>query len=110
MNTPPLAVTEALSELGALISAARRERGLTQRDLQERLGVSRMTVHRIEKGAPEVGIGAYLTAAWILGLPVLSFADFATARHTSVVGTFLERLQEQLPTRVRPPEPVDDDF
>ena len=70
-----------------------------------------MTLHRIESGAPEVAIGSYLTAAWVLGLSILSFADLAAGRHTSVVGTFLERLRVQLPERVRSSsEPPDDDF
>ena len=38
------------SELGAIIAATRRDRGLTQGDLAERLGVSRVWLGQIERG------------------------------------------------------------
>ena len=38
------------SELGAIIAAARRDRGLTQGDLAKRLGVSRVWLGQIERG------------------------------------------------------------
>ena len=97
----PIAVREAIVELGRLVAAARRERRFTQQELAERVGVGRMTIHRLERGAPEVALGTYLTAAWVLGLPVLTFADFAASRHESAVGLYLRRLAEQLPRRVR---------
>ena len=37
-------------ELGDAIRRVRRERGLTQADLGDRLGVGRMTISRLEKG------------------------------------------------------------
>lgn len=38
-------------ELGSAIARARRERGLTQADLADRLGVTRTTIIRLEQGA-----------------------------------------------------------
>lgn len=38
------------SELGAIIAAARRNRGLTQGELADRLGVSRVWLGQIERG------------------------------------------------------------
>ena len=38
------------SELGAIIAAARRARGMTQGDLAKRLGVSRVWLGQIERG------------------------------------------------------------
>ncbi len=107
----PIAVRGALQELGALIAAARREQGLTRDQLAQRVGVERRTIGRVERGAPGVAIGWFLTAAWILGLPVLRSSDFATGRDRSAVGVFLERLEAQLPRRVRlKTNDVDDDF
>ena len=111
MDSLPLPVRHALRELGALISSGRKERRFTQAELANRVGVGRMTVVRMEKGAPEVAIGYYLTAAWILGLPVLSWDDFAGLRADSSVSAFLERLGTHLPKRVREQkEDVNSDF
>ena len=41
--------------MGARVAAARRHRGMTQRDLAQALGVSPWTVDRIERGAVDVG-------------------------------------------------------
>ena len=44
------------SELGAIINTARRARGLTQGDLADRLGVSRVWLGQIERGKPSARI------------------------------------------------------
>ena len=97
----PLAVRQALKELGSLISSGRKEKRFTQAELASRVGVGRMTIVRIERGAPEVAVGHYLTAAWVLGLPVLSWSDFSTLRGDSMVAAYLERFGRNLPDRVR---------
>jgi len=43
-------------KIGALITAARRERGLTQSDLARELGTSQSAVNRIEKGGQNISI------------------------------------------------------
>jgi len=110
-NALPLPVRQALKELGALIAAARKEGQFTQADLASRVGVGRMTVVRMEKGAPEVAIGHYLTAAWILSLPVLAWSDFAGLRGNSSVSDYLRGFAEHLPKRIRrQKEDIDNDF
>ena len=47
--------SEVQSTIGARVAAARRNRGMTQRDLAQALGVSSWTVDRIERGAVDVG-------------------------------------------------------
>ena len=107
----PLPVRQVLKELGMLISTARKERQFTQAELATRTGVSRMTVVRMERGAPEVAMGHYLTAAWILGLPILSWSDFAGMRTNSSVAAYLEKIREHLPERVRTKkDEIDNDF
>jgi transcriptional regulator with XRE-family HTH domain len=107
----PLPVRQALKELGMLIASERKERRFTQAELANRVGVGRMTIVRMERGAPEVAIGYYLTAAWILGLPVLSWSDFAGSRTDSSLSAFLEKLGDHLPQRARPKKDrVDNDF
>ena len=107
----PLAVRQALKELGALIASARKERRFTQAELASRVGVGRMTIVRIERGAPEVAGGYYLAAEWVLGLPVLSWSDFAGLRGDSSVAAYLERFGRHLPERVREKrDEADNDF
>ncbi len=49
-----------LVELGKRIRLARLRRGLSAETLAERSSISRMTLHRAEKGIPAVAIGTYL--------------------------------------------------
>ncbi len=105
---PPPAVRQSLRELGEMIAASRKERKFSQAELATRVGVSRLTIHRIEQGLPEVGIGHYLTAAWMLGLPVLIWSDYSHLRPTSSLSAFLLEIQRQLPQRIRPGSSDDD--
>jgi len=107
----PLSVRQSLKELGELIACARKEKRWTQEELAQRIGINRMTVGRIEKGAPEVAIGLYLTAAWLLGLPVLTWQVMGKGRSDTVVGDLLTKLNNTLPSRVRKrPKTMDNDF
>ncbi len=49
-----------LTNLGERIRLARLRRGLSAEVVAERSSISRMTLHRAEKGFPAVAIGTYL--------------------------------------------------
>lgn len=66
--------SEAVLLLGKLIRLARKQRRLTAQELAERVGISRGTLQRIEKGDPKVEIGVVFESATIVGL-VLFEAD-----------------------------------
>lgn len=68
--TPPylLTVTASLRKLGADIRTARIRHRLPIDLLAMRAGVSRGTLHRVEKGEPTVAIGIYANVLMILGL------------------------------------------
>lgn len=107
----PLSVRESLKEIGELIACARKEKRWTQEELAKRIGVNRMTVVRIEKGAPEVATGWYLTAAWLLGLPLLTWQAMGEGRSDTVVGDLLTKLKKSLPATVRHrKKTIDNDF
>ena len=107
----PLSVRDSLKEIGGLISCARKEKKWTQEDLAQRIGINRMTVVRIEKGAPEVATGWYLTAAWLLGLPLLTWQAMGEGRSDTVVGDLLTKLKKSLPGTVRKRRKIiDNDF
>lgn len=63
----PLRVRRSLVKLGVDIALARRKRSLTTQMMAERLGVSRSTYARVEKGDPTVALGAYAMALFVLG-------------------------------------------
>lgn len=62
------AALATLTELGIRIRARREELGLTMNQMAAAAGVSRVTVHRIERGTPSVTMGAYLTVMTALNL------------------------------------------
>jgi transcriptional regulator with XRE-family HTH domain len=59
---------EGLALMGKMIRLGRMQRRLTTHDLAERIGVSRSTLQRIEKGDPKVEIGLMFEAAAIVGV------------------------------------------
>lgn len=69
-RTPPVGdlVAARLSELGQSIRARRKQHKVTATTAAEAAGMSRVTLHRIERGEPSVTMGAYMSAAGALGL------------------------------------------
>lgn len=63
----PPEVTRVLKGLGEGLKIARQRRRQSQMDFAERLMVSRATLQRMEQGEPSVALGAWVTAAWLLG-------------------------------------------
>lgn len=57
-----------LEALGQRIRACRRQQKVTATDAAEAAGMSRVTLHRVERGEPSVTMGAYLSALSALGL------------------------------------------
>jgi DNA-binding XRE family transcriptional regulator len=95
------AVHRQVIELGEMLGVARRERGWTQAELGNRVGVGRMTVVRMEKGSPEVSVGTYLSAAWLLELPVLSWSEPGGGLGASAMASILAGLRGVAPRRPR---------
>ena len=99
--------TEAVSLLGKLIKLGRKKRQWSEFDLAERVGVSRQTVQRIERGDPTCAIGLVFEAAALVGIPLFD------SDHTSLA-SHLERTENTLtlmPKSVhKTNKAVDDDF
>jgi transcriptional regulator with XRE-family HTH domain len=57
-----------LLALGDQLRAQRKRLGVSATTAAEAAGMSRVTLHRIERGEPSVTMGAYLNAAAALGL------------------------------------------
>ena len=59
---------ERLQALGGQVRARRKALGISATAAAEAAGLSRVTLHRIEKGEPAVTVGAWLNAMDALGL------------------------------------------
>ena len=72
MRAPPLVISNAtatrLNALGQQIRTRRRALRLSATVVAEAAGLSRVTLHRIEKGGPAVTMAAYLNVMAALGL------------------------------------------
>lgn len=101
------ATISAVEALGMQIAAARRELGWTAVELATRLGVTKQTVLRIEKGSPTTAIGTVLEAAVLCRVPLFGpdTRDITRAANQEQVRLAL------LPERVRLSTPdLDNDF
>ncbi len=70
---------EGLGLFGKTIRLGRMQRRLTAQELAERMGVSRSTLQRIEKGDPKVEIGLMFEAASILGVKLFDADEKAVS-------------------------------
>src|SRR5277367_1842699 len=93
----PVPLARALRKLGRDLRDARRRRRIPVAILAERASISRMTLHKVEKGDPGVSAGTYATILFTLGMAD-RLADVADPRHDTV-GRELE--EEHLPQRIR---------
>ena len=93
----PASVKRSLAKFGSDMALARRKRGLTVLAVAERVGVSKNTYLRAEKGDPKVSLGVYAMALFVLGFgdPLGALIDVSR----DDTGLLLD--QERLPKRVR---------
>jgi len=92
--------------LGSRVRLGRIDRHWSAQELASRVGVTRTTINKIERGDPSVGLGVALEAATMVGAPLFSEDD--NRRHLE-----LARVSDRLallPRRVRHPQKVNDDF
>lgn len=93
----PPAIKRSLTKFGSDLATARRKRGLTVLAVADRMGVSKNTYLRAEKGNPGVGLGVYAMALFVLGLG----SPLGTLIDVSRDDTGLLLDEERLPKRVR---------
>ena len=97
-STNPAVATLAadnLRSLGEQVRAHRKALGINATAAAEAAGMSRVTLHRIERGQPSVTMGAYANAMAALGL------DFGILAPDSVSGAASGRREGWIPARVR---------
>lgn len=96
----PIPVLSALKKLGSDIKDARKRRRIPLALMEERAGISRYTIIKIEKGQPTTSIGNYATVLFVLGM-VDRLRDLVDSVH-DVIGRQLQ--DEVLPKRIRFPK------
>jgi transcriptional regulator with XRE-family HTH domain len=97
---------EAVRLLGSRIRLGRRERRWTIPELADRVGVSEVTMRKIERGDMSVRLGVALEAATLVGVPLF---DPDPSRRALEQGRVEDRLA-LLPQSVRKPRKVNDEF
>ena len=92
----PIPVNKALQKLGADLKEARIKRRLTMAIVEERAGITHVTLTKVEKGDAGVSIGIYTKVMFVLGLidNVYNLAE----PDNDVVGKMYDK--ENLPKRV----------
>jgi transcriptional regulator with XRE-family HTH domain len=97
---------DAAKLLGASVRLGRRQRHWTVAELAERLGVTEVTLLKVEHGDPGVRLGIAFEAAVLTGVPLFDEDSSRRALEAERIG---DRLAV-LPQRIRQPLEVDDDF
>ncbi len=98
------AAREAARILGGRIKVARLERRWSLEELARRVGVSRITMAKVEAGDLTVQLGTLFEAATLLGVPLV-----VEGRPRGELELVREQLAH-LPVNARRPRRVDDDF
>jgi transcriptional regulator with XRE-family HTH domain len=116
-KAPPVSpiVATQLETLGQRIRAQREKQKVSATDAAEAAGMSRVTLHRVERGEPSVTMGAYLSAMSAVGLslqvgePEAAFASAVPAVVRLDDYPALKQLAWQLPgvTELSPAQALD---
>ena len=100
----PIAVKRALRTLGNDLRDARRRRRIPMALMAERVGITRATLAKAERGDGRVSMGIYATMLFVLGL-IDQLAEVGSPSRDDV-GLAID--EERLPKRIRlkKPNPV----
>jgi len=96
-STIPIPVNKALKKLGADLKEARIKRRLTMALVEERAGITHITLSKVEKGDAGVSMGIYAKVMFVLGL-IDNIYNLAEPDNDTV-GKVYDK--ENLPKRVR---------
>lgn len=101
-SLPPFARdARAMRELGARLRLARIRRRITASEMAERVGISRTTLHNLERGELSVAVGTLVRTLGVLGLE----RDLDAVAHDDELGRRLQDAALTRPRRSRRPPP-----
>jgi len=96
MNNSSDKVLRLLAVIGNNLKTARIRREITLQEAAEKIGTSKSSVMRMEKGDPSVKIGVFISAAEVYqALDTVSILE----PENDIIGLSLER--QKLPKRIR---------
>lgn len=98
---------EAALLLGRLIKLGRKNRRWSASELAERVGVSRVTLRKIENGDPTCSIGLVFEAASLVGVPLFNSDQTQLAKSLERTTAVLALMPQ---TSRKSETAVDDDF
>ncbi|MCM2280609.1 MAG: helix-turn-helix transcriptional regulator [Bdellovibrionaceae bacterium] len=84
---------KVLRDIGERLRRRRKELGISATTTAEAAGMSRVTLHRIERGEPSVSMGAYISVVFALGLE-LELMD--SQYHKKASDSLLSSLPQQI--------------
>lgn len=91
----PAAPSSIYSRIGQLIRAARREAGLTQDQVAERLGLTRTSITNIESGRQRFQVHVLFLLAEALGVTPIAFLPASPDEHPEQPEVVRERLERE---------------
>lgn len=98
---------DAMKLFGNTIHAERKARKMSEMELAERVGVSRQTIQRMEKGDPTCAIGTVFEAAHIVGIQLFDMPPSRLAAEQRRIEERLTLLPKAIHTKRKV---INDDF
>ena len=105
-KTLPSEAIERVKELGDRIRQARTRRAMSIAEVAAKAGINRNTLNALELGRPGIGLGAYVTVLWTLGLD--KTLDAVAHPDADLHGKTLEASRR--PARVRKSQESKDEY
>lgn len=85
MKNPPTARISSSKDLGVILARARKERGLSQREVAAQLGVTQKWISAIEQGKSRAWIDKVLELSYFLGVQIQATTTSSKTQRHSVV-------------------------
>lgn len=104
----PLSLRRKIAKVGQQIKLARKRRGLTMKEMADRMFVTRKTLYRLEVGDPGVSFAVLASAMLTLGLE--NDLDHLANPDTDTTGNLMDKRNHERKQRIRPSRKVDMDF
>jgi len=109
----PVGCSDTLGKIGLLVKARRLDQGLRQSDFKSSLGISELTLRKIENGSPNVDLRSFMLVLWRLGINEQIFSSLEGIETTSQIRRYTTQddVRKSLALkRVRLSKPKAEDF
>lgn len=105
-NTPPFAVEKSLKSLGENLKTARLRRGMSIKEVADKIGTGVRVVRNAEQGKPTTSVVIYMALLWAYDL-LQAVDDLANPLNDEIGLRLLEAKQ---PKRSKSKKVMDNDF